>query len=172
MTGSINHSTSADHEQLVAYLDGELSPEEAQKVERRLSQDESFRQLLRGLQEAWDMLDELPQPTLDDAFTRTTVEMVAVRVSEDVKKEQARWQRWRHVRRIAQLATISLSLLAAFWGLRYLQSRPDRELLEDLSVIQNVDFYKDVDNLEFLERLAAEGTFTGSLDEEANREDG
>jgi anti-sigma-K factor RskA len=172
MTGSLNHSTSADHELLVAYLDGELSPEEAQRVERRLGHDESFRRLLRSLQEAWDLLDELPQPTLDDAFTRTTVEMVAVRTSQEIQKQEARWHRRRWIQRGLQCATIGLSLLLGYWGLRHIQSRDDRELLEDLPVIQNVDLYRDIDNLEFLERLAAEGLFTGSLDEESDREDG
>ena len=114
MTGSLDHSTSSDHEQLVAYLDGELSPEEAQQVERRLSQDEAFRQLLRSLQEAWDLLDELPQPTLDEGFTQTTVEMVAVRMSEDVKAEQHQWRRRLGIRLAAQAAAVASSLLLGF----------------------------------------------------------
>jgi anti-sigma factor RsiW len=170
MTGSLNHSTSTDHEQLVAYLDGELTPHEAQQVERRLSQDDAFRQLLRGLQEAWDLLDELPQPTLDDGFTQTTVEMVAVRMFEDVEDEQSRWWRRRRIGRLVRAGTVALSLMLGFWGVRYLQHEPDRQLLQDLSVIQYVDLYAEVDNLDFLERLAAEGLFTGALDEEPTSE--
>jgi anti-sigma factor RsiW len=165
MTGSLNHSTSSDHEQLVAYLDGELTPEESQQVERRLSQDEAFRQLLRGLQEAWDLLDELPQPTLGDAFTRTTVEMVAVRMSEDVVAEQNRWRRRRWVGHGARVAAVAMSLLVGFWGLRYLQTSEDRELLRDLSVIQNVYLYEDIEDVEFLESLAAADVFPPAPEE-------
>ena len=170
MTGSLDHSTSSDHEQLVAYLDGELTPEEAQQVERRLSQDESFRQLLRSLQEAWDLLDELPQPTLDDGFTQTTVEMVAVRMSEDVKAEQSLSRRRQGIRRVAQAAVVAASLAGGFWGVRSLQDKADRALLRDLSVIQHVDLYTEVDDLAFLESLASEGLFTETLNEETPSE--
>jgi anti-sigma factor RsiW len=170
MTGSIDHSTSPDHEQLVAYLDGELTPDEAQHVERRLGQDESFRQLLRSLQEAWDLLDELPQPTLDDSFTQTTVEMVAVRMAEDVRTEQHHWQRRRWTRRGLQVAGVALSLVLGFSAMRYVQNRSNRELLQDLPVIEHVDLYAEVDDLAFLETLVDAEVFTEIAEEEPTSE--
>ncbi len=166
MSGSLDHSVTSDHEQLVAYLDGELPPEEAQQVERRLSQDEAFRRLLRSLQEAWDILDELPQPTLDDGFTQTTVEMVAVRMSADVQAEQQQWLRRRGIRRGLQVAGVAASLLLGFWGVRYLQNASNRELLRDLPVIERVDQYSEVDNLAFLESLMEDGIFTDPTNED------
>jgi anti-sigma factor RsiW len=167
MTGSTEPSTTTDQEQLVAYLDGELSHEEAQQVERRLSQDEGFRQLLRSLQQTWDLLDELPQPTLDDGFTQTTVEMVAVRMNEDVAADERRQQRWRRYRRVAQLAAVAAGLLLGFWGVRYLLGRADRELLSDLPVIERVDLYDKIDDLAFLESLSKAGMFTETDNEES-----
>ena len=47
------------NEELVAYLDGELSPEAVQRVEHRLASDPEFRERLNSLQRAWSMLDIL-----------------------------------------------------------------------------------------------------------------
>src|SRR5262245_53067800 len=62
-------------EEIVAYLDGELSPEESARIERRLASDESYRQQLQGVERAWKALDELQMPTAGDKFARTTMQM-------------------------------------------------------------------------------------------------
>jgi negative regulator of sigma E activity len=166
MSGSLDHSTSADHEQLVAYLDGELTPAEAQQVERRLSRDEGFRQLLKGLQEAWDMLDELPQPTVDDSFTQTTVEMVAVRMSDEVGRDQQRMRHRKWLGYAMQGTLVAASLVLGFWGVRHWQKQSDLELLRDLSVIEHVDLYNQLVDLAFLENLAATDVFPEPVNED------
>ena len=60
-------------EEIVAYLDGELSSEESARVERRLASDEAYRQQLQGIDRAWHALDDLPMATVDDRFSRTTL---------------------------------------------------------------------------------------------------
>jgi anti-sigma factor RsiW len=165
MNGSLD-STSSDQEQLVAYLDGELAPDEALQVERRLSRDETFRQLLRGLQEAWDLLDELPQPTIDEDFTQTTVEMVAVTMAEEVHRQQDRWRERKTIKRVAQAAVVAASVGLGFWCVRYLQEQSDREILRDLPVIEHVNQYAEVDDLSFLEKMLDEGIFAESVDED------
>ena len=65
-----------DDEQLVAYLDGELSGKERAELEDRLINEESLRLRLQGLQRGWDMLDVLPAPVTDERSVQTTLEMV------------------------------------------------------------------------------------------------
>jgi hypothetical protein len=63
-------------EQLTAYLDGELSAEEASGIENRLVDDEGLRVRLAELREAYDLLDELPETPHNQRFTRSTLEIV------------------------------------------------------------------------------------------------
>ena len=58
-----NQSSSDDDksqqlEEIVAYLDGELSPQESAQVERRLASDETYRQKLQSMERAWAALPE------------------------------------------------------------------------------------------------------------------
>src|SRR6476619_1696451 len=65
-------------DEIVAYLDGELPPQDCRRVESRLATDEEYRQELHELDRAWEALDVLPAPTVDDAFARTTIELACV----------------------------------------------------------------------------------------------
>src|SRR5687767_9299553 len=65
-------------DELVAYLDGELPPDECRRVEERLAADADYRQHLRDLDQAWEALDVLPAPKTGDDFARTTMELVTV----------------------------------------------------------------------------------------------
>jgi anti-sigma factor RsiW len=64
---------SSTREELVAYLDGELDAAARQSVEERLARDAEYRSHLQSLQQAWDLLDELPRSSASESFTRTTV---------------------------------------------------------------------------------------------------
>jgi len=63
-------------EQLTAYLDGELSAEEASSIENRLVTDETLRLRLVVLRKAYDLLDELPETPHNQRFTKSTLELV------------------------------------------------------------------------------------------------
>jgi len=84
----MNHLSSNDRdrrlEQIVAYLDGELSPAEALQVEHQLAEDDLFRQEVAGIERAWSALDILPNATVDDRFAQTTMELVVGAAREDV----------------------------------------------------------------------------------------
>ena len=49
------------NEQLSAYIDGELSPEETVVLEQRLAADEKLRKRLAGLKNNWGLLESLPR---------------------------------------------------------------------------------------------------------------
>ena len=63
-------------EELVAYLDGEIDPTGRVRIERRLAEDDAFRRRLRRMQQTWEALDLLPQASVGDAFTSSTMTLV------------------------------------------------------------------------------------------------
>jgi len=85
-------------EQLVAYLDGELDDADARRIEELLASDAEVRQTLEKLEATWGLLDHLDQAHVDEVFTQSTLEMVAVAAAEDVQKQQAEAPRLRRRR--------------------------------------------------------------------------
>jgi anti-sigma factor RsiW len=149
---------SAD-EQLTAYLDGELDDDVSREIEQRLGDDEQYREQLKRLDEAWALLDHLPQSDVDDVFTQTTVEMVALAAEKDARTaERGRRRRaW-----LAWSGTIAVVVLAAVFGYlaaRYRLDRPNRQLVKDLPVIENVDVYQYAESTQWLEMLDESGLF-------------
>ena len=74
-------------ELMVAYLDGELSPEESSLVEKRLATDQRFRKQLQGFERAWSALDALPSETVGDNFSKTTMALVVDAARDDLKQQ-------------------------------------------------------------------------------------
>lgn len=140
-------------EELVAYLDGELPPEEARAVEERLSRDERYRREMQGFDRAWNALEELPQVSVDDSFTKTTIEMVAVAAEKDLAQLT---QSLPTVRRKRTLWVAGIAAVAALLGFalaRITLDRPDRVLIANLPVVQQLDAYNQNLSREFLTAL-------------------
>ncbi|MFO0826275.1 MAG: hypothetical protein U0792_24685 [Gemmataceae bacterium] len=64
--------------ELVAYLDGELEPLAARKVENRLATDPAARDKAAALKKTYDLLDYLPKPEPSPTFTSRTLERLPV----------------------------------------------------------------------------------------------
>src|SRR5438132_13179698 len=77
------------HEELVAYLDRELSVEQSRQVEQLTAVEPRARRMLAGFERTWDLLDELESPATSEDFTQTTLEMVALAAEDDVEKAKA-----------------------------------------------------------------------------------
>src|SRR5262245_31428908 len=103
-------------EELVAYLDGELSAEQATRIERRLGEDPQYRARLNQLERTWDLLDTLNRSEADDDFAHSTVEMVAVLAVEEAKTEKLRTIRRRNLGWAALLVFV-LGVTGATYGL-------------------------------------------------------
>ena len=152
-----DHSSSDDQsqqlEEIVAYLDGELSPQESAQVERRLASDETYRQKLQSMERAWAALDELPAATVDDQFSKTTMELVV----ESARNEVEQQTRALPIQRRKQhLSTVLLATAAALLGalvFRLVWENPNRALVADLPVIQYIDIYSQFRDVEFLRQL-------------------
>lgn len=155
-------------EELVAYLDDELDAEAAAEVERKLSSDGEYRQKLLELQKTWDLLDNLPRASVGEKFTQTTVELVVQSAATDAEHKQARVELRKWLMRAGAAAAAVAAALVGYAAVTSIASRANNQLVRDLPVIENVDSYRYVDSVEFLQQLDSEGLFAD--DEEDTRE--
>jgi len=152
-------------EELVAYLDGELSRDQAAKIERRMADDPKYAARLNQLQRAWDLLDTLNRTEADDDFVHSTVEMVAVHAVEEAKTQKVRIVRRRNLGWVA-IAIFVLAVSGTAYGLiRHRLEKPNRELVHNLPIIERVDDYQNIDSLEFVKQLANENLFATEVND-------
>jgi hypothetical protein len=144
-------------EQLVAYLDHELDEASSRRIEKLLAADPQVRQRLRQLQQSWDALDELLPTDLDPSFTRTTLEMVALAAEQEVQQQSGPAPRRRRL--WLGLAGVVLAGLAGCVAVWRFWPDPNQQLLRDLPVLENLDQYQKIDDVEFLRQLHAQKLF-------------
>ncbi len=146
-------------EELTAYLDGELDPDSARRVEERLGSDPEYRAEMQSLQKTWDLFDRLPISQAGVSFTKTTMEMVVSDAVKQARKKSKRWWIWPS--RIGVLIGLPLLLLVGgYFVTRRLQMEPNLQLVNNLLIIENFDRYQKVDkDIEFLLQLDDWGLF-------------
>jgi lysophospholipase L1-like esterase len=158
---------SSPTEELVAYLDGELGAEESRKVERLLADDPRVRVELSRLDQTWELLDRLPRAQLDPIFTRSTVEMIAVSAADEVEQQRAAEPLRRRRRWWLASGGVLLAALAGLWSGEKLASYPNQRLLDDVSVLTNLEAYRQTADLAFLRDLAQGRSMVDEPDGEA-----
>ncbi|RLS35860.1 MAG: hypothetical protein DWH81_13490 [Planctomycetota bacterium] len=143
-----------DRDNFVAYLDGELSPDEIKKLEGILADSPVARKDVEMLVRTYELLDLLPRPQATTEFTQRT--MATVKLA-DVKPDltQSWWYKRAH---LFVVTAAGAGLLVVSGLLGYASTNrwaPSNEelLLRDLPIIQNIDEYRQVGQHEFLERL-------------------
>ncbi len=144
-------------EELVSYLDGELDAQEASRIEEALAANPQVRDQLRQLERSWQLLDELPRTHVDESFTRTTVEMIAVKAEEDLHAIQSELPRRQRRLTVAVVGGLLAAGVVGFAAVAMIAHQADENLLRDLPVIENLDQYREVEDLEFLRMLQARG---------------
>lgn len=147
-------------EQLVAYLDGELDTEATRRIEELLGSSPELSQELRQLERTWDLLDRLPKAEIDPIFTKSTIEMVALAEEAQVEEEKAAQPRRRRRARLLGGAALVVACLAGFLGINQFWPHPNEQLLQDLPVVENLEAYRQVGEIEFLRQLREAGLFT------------
>ncbi len=159
MNDDSSHPAASLDEQLVAYLDGELDVESRRRVEELLSSDAQARRRLQQMERTWDLLDDLDAVPPGNQFTQTTLEMVAVAADQDVRQSLAEAPRRRRRRWLVAGLTLLAALAGGFFTVVWLAPDPNRQLVEDLPVLENLDEYRQIDDIEFLRLLRAAGLF-------------
>jgi hypothetical protein len=160
-------SKETDHklsEELVAYLDGELDAPQGRAVEQRLAGDPQARRALEQMDRTWHLLDELDAPAVAADFTRSTLEMATLAASSELAVPRGR--AWR--RRLLAAAALLAAAVAGFAAVAILVPNPNAQLLRDLPLLENLDQYRQIDNLELLRDLSGEKLFADD-DEPAPR---
>lgn len=154
-----NIQIEAIRDELVAYLDGELSAEEAARIELLAEQDARVREELRRLAETWDWLDVLDRPTVDEDFTRTTIEMVAQSAASEVVSQADSQRKLRLL--LAGIAVFGavVAFLVGWRTASFFWQNPNQWLIKHYAVIENQDYYRHVESLDFLRMLRDHGLF-------------
>lgn len=154
-------------QRLMAYLDGELDAAARKAIQEQLSTDPDLRQHMKELQQTWDMLDDLPREQVADDFTRVTVEMVAVHAEGDAERRARAVARWRMAALCMGLIVAVVAGIAGFTLSSRYYSRENRQLVEDLPILQELDSYRSAGSIDFLRALYEEGLFQeGTFPEE------
>jgi hypothetical protein len=146
-------------EQLVAYLDGELDAQSSRRIEELLAADPEVRKKLHRLERTWEMLDELDSTPVGEQFTRTTLEMVAVAAQEDVRKTLDEAPRRRRRLWLWAIGGMLAAGMAGFLTIALSTTDPNRQLLNELPVLENLDEYRQIGDLKFLNLLQKENLF-------------
>ena len=68
-----------------------------QRVEDELSKNSEYRLRLMQLQQAWDLMDDLPRVSSDESFTKSTVELIVVSAESEANATVVRRKTWRNV---------------------------------------------------------------------------
>ena len=152
------------NEQLSAYFDGELPPEEKSRFEQLLAKDHKLRDQLKNLEVNWGLLESLPRDPAPSRFTASTVEMVAIRgtSAEDNNPSRAvdwirRIPRWLWIMTAALIAGISgytaTTIVSQIKPVSRLMTDKNAQLLENISFLEYFPEYQLVDNIDFLKKL-------------------
>lgn len=142
-------------DELVAYLDGELPPQDCRRVESRLATDDDYRQQLHELDRAWEALDALPENTVDDGFARTTIELACVAAEADLTEHTAVAHAMKRDRTRRWLAAGVAAIVVGFIAGQALIPNHNEKLVNDLPTIQQQNVLQYVEDVEFLRRLSA-----------------
>jgi anti-sigma factor RsiW len=135
-----------EREELIAYLDGELTEIEAQSVEKKLHGDPKYRAEADALRQTYNLLDYLPRPAPSQAFTNRTLERVSVVRPTLALPSSGGLRRW--VLRLCWVAAVLLVGLAGYAGVARLPS--SQKATQDLTEEQEAELARDYRVLEEL----------------------
>jgi len=152
--------TEDERAELVAFLDGELTDAEARTVEARINVEPAYRAEAQSLDRAWKMLDYLPKPEPTPQFTERTLSRIAPGPATRTRKppphpgKKGPWF-W-PTAAFAWLLAIFVMIGVGYAGYGRLVPREpgDADLVRDLRLIENKKAFDNVEDFEFLERLA------------------
>jgi hypothetical protein len=147
-------------EQLVAYLDGELGTEDSRRIEQMLATDPKVRLTLQQLDRTWHMLGELDTTPVDDRFTQSTLEMVAVAAAAEVEQIRAEKPRLRRRRWFVAVVSVVLAGISGYLLAGQLLPNPAKRMQQEWPILANLDMYEELGGRDFLNRLHDEKMFT------------
>jgi hypothetical protein len=153
--GKIQRLSTEQRDELVAYLDGEMTDVESAGIEKILAESPIARHEVEMLSRTWDLLEWLPRKSASADFTRKTLtRMQAVNKAPPPISQQPWFIRaQRSV--IAAIWAVGLAAVG-FAGYNITQSlvpNETLELLDNFAIIRNLSEYQELGSVEFLTEL-------------------
>ena len=149
-----------ERDELIAYLDGELTEADARRVESKLSADPAIRAEADSLKRTWDLLDYLPRPEPSPSFTHRTFErLTPVRpLLLAGPFHRRRWLLglgWAAALLVATLAGYAAApLVLPGWKAPGDPSADaDQQLARELRLVERLRLYQHVNDIQFLNEL-------------------
>ena len=149
---------------LVAYLDGELSEKESKGIEEVLATSPVARNQVETLSRTWKLLDYLPQIKASQEFTERTVSLAKVEVATRLPLSEQPWfeQTRRSMIAASWLLGLTLMSLLGFTITNSWIHDPSAQLVKELPVVENVEIYREIGTVKFLEELKRSNLFDES----------
>lgn len=151
--GDDKRLTAQERQELVAFLDNEVPEEVAAMLESKIAGSASARREVEELRQTWDLLDFLPMPEAPTDFSHRTVEILT-QADAHAGKLGETLTYW--ALKIGSVAAAIVAIAGSFLlGQFAVSMAPDhnRQIVQDLPVLQNLDEYEAVGDLRFLELL-------------------
>jgi anti-sigma factor RsiW len=146
--------TQEERANLVAFLDGELSEVDSRSISAKMAGSPAVRREIELLQRTWDLLDILPRPRAPEDLLTRTVSLASAETLPDDRLVATLHRALARVGRVIALALIAAGgFAAAYAGTRW--AWPDRtaRLARELSIVERLDAYRQVERLEYVEQL-------------------
>ena len=154
-TGSLSRLTAEERQDLVAYIDGELSVDEERRLDQILSQNAVARREVARLEEVYDFLDYLPREDASTDFTAAT--MHSIRRDSAAPSGLAIPDLKIDVRPILMSAAVGFVItLAAAAGLRYARPAGSAVTADDLPVLNELSGLRAAGDRAFLDWVATD----------------
>ena len=167
----LSRLTSEDRENIIAYLDGELDDGATRRIESVLVQSSVARNDVEVLSRTYDLLDELPRPDAPADFVERTL---ATAKLEEVRAPLTSQPWFRVARQYVILLSWTAIMIAAAtlgaWGVNVAKPNPDEVLIEELPLIENLDVYREVGNVQFLNQLSSQQSLLEDMRKESGDE--
>ena len=160
---NLSRLNAAAREDLVAYVDGELSEERQRELDSVLSQNAVARREVARLEEVYDLLDHLPRPEVSGDFTASTMQTIRRETTEGFSDDSSAAAPARTDLRpllwaagVAAAVTFLAAAAAHFAG-----GSAARLRAEDVPVLERLDELRAVGDREFLDWLARDSVRAG-----------
>jgi len=151
-----------ERSELIAYLDGELDPKLARRVEVKLNTDPRVRAEADALKRTWALLDYLPRPDPSPNFTHRTVDRLSTMgPGSPLHMRRPAWRRWAlGIGWAAALLLVGVAgyagapwVAAAYRGQAGDPASEAEQLARDLRTIEQLRLLQNANDFQFANEL-------------------
>ena len=145
---------------LAAYIDGELTENEARVIATKLSFSPTARREVESLKKTWELLEYLPRPKASEDFPDRTITSLRSLEANRVSWEQATSAWLAPAAKLAACLLVAAASIACGFALtRWVWPDPAVQMARELSLAEHLEEYQEVGSFEFLEELVKSKEF-------------